>query len=70
MSNQRKGKTHKASGFEGTQAMKTLLFFKACKQVLEEYGHDDAAFYFEQIESHLRSGGTLDESKVGRILGV
>lgn len=70
MSNQRKGKTHKATGFDGMQAMKTLLFFKACKQVLEEYGHDDAAFYFEQIETHLRNGGSLDESKAGRILGV
>lgn len=70
MSNQRKGKTYKASGMDNMQGMKNLLFFKACKQVLEEYGHDDAAFYFEQIESHLRDGGSLDETQAGRILGV
>ena len=47
-----------------------MLFFKACKQVLEEYGHEDAAFYFEQLETHLRDGGTLDQNKAGNILGV
>jgi hypothetical protein len=50
--------------------MKTMLFFKACKEVLEEYGHDDAAFYFEQLETHMRDGGTLDQNKAGNILGV
>ncbi len=50
--------------------MKTMLFFKACKDVLEEYGHDDAAFYFEQVETHMRDGGTLDAGKAANILGV
>jgi len=50
--------------------MKTMLFFKECKEVLNEYGHEDAAFYFEQIEEHMRNGGTLDISKAGNILGV
>lgn len=67
---QRAGKTHKASGAENTSLMKTTLFFKACKEVLEEYGHEDAAFYFEQLEEHLRNGGSLDANKVGNILGV
>jgi CMP-N-acetylneuraminic acid synthetase len=67
---QRAGKTHRASGAENGSAMKEMLFFKACKQALEEYGHDDAAFYFEQIEEHLRNGGTLDQNKAGNILGV
>jgi len=52
------------------QQMKTTLFFKACKEVLEEYGHEDAAFYFEQVETHMRSGGSLDANKAGNILGV
>jgi hypothetical protein len=47
-----------------------MLFFKECKEVLNEFGHDDAAFYFEQVEEHMRNGGTLDISKVGNILGV
>ena len=70
MSNQRAGKTHRASGAESGADMKTMLFFKACKQVLEEYGHEDAAFYFEQLVTHLRDGGTLDQNKAGNILGV
>jgi hypothetical protein len=68
MSNQRAGKKSKPMG-DGN-LMKTMLFFKACKDVLEEYGHEDAAFYFEQVEEHMRNGGTLDIGKAGNILGV
>lgn len=68
MSNQRAGKKSKPMG-DGN-LMKTMLFFKACKEVLEEYGHDDAAFYFEQVETHMRNGGNLDLNKAGNILGV
>ena len=68
MSNQRAAKKSKPMG-DGN-LMKTMLFFKACKEVLEEYGHDDAAFYFEQVETHMRDGGTLDQNKAGNILGV
>lgn len=68
MSNQRTGKKSKHMG-DGN-LMKTMLFFKACKEVLEEYGHEDAAFYFEQVETHMRNGGTLDQNKAGNILGV
>ena len=68
MSNQRAGKKSKPMG-DGN-LMKTMLFFKACKEVLNEFGHDDAAFYFEQVEEHMRNGGTLDISKAGNILGV
>lgn len=68
--NQRKGKTHRASGMDNGQAMHNMLFFKRCKELLVEYGHDDAAFYFEQVEEHIRSGGTLSVDKAGSILGV
>ena len=45
---------------------------KNCWKVLEEYGHEDAAFYFEQVEEHLRSGKGLpvSEKEVGHVLGV
>lgn len=66
---QRPGKKLKPMG-DGNNLMKTMLFFKACKEVLNEYDHEDAAFYFEQIEQHLRDGGSLDINKVGNILGV
>ena len=47
-----------------------IIFFKECRKVLTEYGHEDAAFYFEQVEEHLRNGGSLASKDVGRILGV
>lgn len=65
---QRPGKKTRPMG-DGN-LMKTMLFFKACKEVLNEYEHEDAAFYFEQVEQHLRDGGTLDAGKAGNILGV
>lgn len=67
---QRAGKSHKASGADDPRAMQTYSFFKECRKVLTEYGHDDAAFYFEQVEEHLRNGGSLASKDVGRILGV
>jgi len=67
---QRPGKKQKAIGGGDSALMSQMLFFKACKEVLNEYGHDDAAFYFEQIETHLRDGGSLSSSEAGRILGV
>jgi hypothetical protein len=67
---QRMGKTHRASGADSGSDMKTMLFFKACKEVLEKFEHEDAAFYFEQVETHLRDGGSLDQNKAGNILGV
>lgn len=66
---QRTGKKSKGLS-DGSQLMKQMLFFKACKEVLEQYGHEDAAFYFEQVEEHIRNGGTMDINKAGNILGV
>lgn len=67
---QRPGKKQKGIGGGDSALMSQMLFFKACKEVLEEYGHDDAAFYFGQVEDHLRDGGSLKSSEAGRILGV
>jgi len=67
---QRPGKKQKGIGGGDSALMSQMLFFKACKEVLEEYGHDDAAFYFGQIEDHLRDGGSLSVNEAGRILGV
>ena len=71
MSNQRAGKWKTATLRDGS-GMQTVTFFKNAKKVLEEYGHEDAAFYFEQVEEHLRDGGKLssDSSDVGKVLGV
>ena len=71
MSNQRSGKWKPATLRDG-DGMRTVTFFKYAKNVLEEYGHEDAAFYFEQVEEHLRKGGTLPntDKEIGRVLGV
>ncbi len=71
MSNQRSGKWKPATLRDG-DGMRTVTFFKYAKNVLEEYGHEDAAFYFEQVEEHLRKGGSLpqDAHGAGKILGV
>ena len=52
MSNQRGGKWKSATLRDGS-GMQTVTFFKQAKQLLEEYGHEDAALYFEQVEEHL-----------------
>tara|TARA_Y200000002_G_scaffold79126_1_gene62326 strand:- start:1090 stop:1305 length:216 start_codon:yes stop_codon:yes gene_type:complete len=71
MSNQRRGNWKPASMSQG-DSMRTVTFFKYAKKLLEEYGHEDAAFYFEQVEEHLRQGGSLpnDSREVGKVLGV
>ena len=71
MSNQRAGKWKTATLRYGSD-MQTVTFFKNAKKVLEEYGHEDGAFYFEQVEEHLRSGKGLpvSEKEVGHVLGV
>ena len=71
MSNQRSGKWKPASMREG-ESMSRVTFFKNAKKLLANYGHEDASFYFEQVEEHLRKGGGLstDFKEIGRILGV
>ena len=71
MSNQKAGKWKSATLRDGS-GMQTVTFFKYAKQLLEEYGHEDAAFYFEQVEDHLRKGGGLpnDTKEIGKVLGV
>ena len=71
MSNQRAGKTYSASASDNS-GMGTVNFFKYAKQALESAGYEDAAFYFEQVEEHLRSGKGLpvSEKEVGHVLGV
>ena len=70
MSNQRPGKMKPAS--MGHDSFRTITFFKEGKRLLEEYGHEDAAYYFEQVVEHLQSGKPLPTSdrEVGRVLGV
>lgn len=73
MSNQRPGKTHRAGANDGMRDMQLRNFFRGAKQLLEETGNDDAAFYFEQVEEHISNGGAIftdDRQTIGRILGV
>ena len=52
--------------------MQQVNFFKYAKEVLESEGHDDAAFYFEQMETWLREGKALpqDSRSIANALGV
>lgn len=70
--NQRMGKSHKASGADNGESMKLYQFFKSCRRQLEEEGHEDAAFYFEQVEEYLKSGKSLPglDKQVANILGL
>lgn len=75
MSNQRPGKWKKASmadQMNGSGGMKTVLFFKEAKELLEQSGYDDAAFYFEQIETLIREGNNLpvDRKTTAKALGI
>jgi hypothetical protein len=69
--NQRKGKWKPAAMQDGGN-MSTVNFFKYAKEMLAERGEEDAAFYFEQCEEHLRSGKELssDKNNIARILGL
>ena len=74
MSNQRPGKMHRAGANDnGLRDMQIRNFFRTSKQLLEDTGNEDAAFYFEQVEEHIQKGGNImsdDYTTVGRILGI
>jgi len=68
---QRSARYQSKAASSGTSDMQLLDFFRACQQSLED--HDtDAAFYFEQIVDHMRTGKPLPTKKVeiSRMLGV
>ena len=71
MSNQRPGK-FKAATLRDGGGMQQVNFFKYAKEVLESEGHEDAAFYFEQMEAWLREGKSLpqDSRSIAHALGV
>ena len=72
MSNQRGGKWKKASLDSGLSQMKLRNFFRDCKELLEENGEEDAAFYVEQIMDEINEGRTLpgDKRNVSKVLGL
>ena len=72
MSNQRPGKRKPAAMQDQMDGMKTVCFFKYAKELLTEYGEEDAAFYMEQMEDWLRSGKSLpgDKKVIATALGV
>lgn len=72
MSNQRKGKWKSASLDSGLSQMNLRNFFRDCKELLEESGEPDAAFYFEQIMEEINGGRELprDKKMVSRVLGL
>jgi len=71
MSNQRPGRTHRATAGDN-RGMGTMAFFKQAAIALNEAGYEDPAFYFEQVVDHLRSGGSLPttQREVEKVLGL
>lgn len=70
MSFQRNARTKPAAMRDGG-GMGTVRFLVRCSEALERAGKDDAAFYFEQLVDHLRSGGAMNENEnVSRVLGL
>ena len=70
---QRNAKTYSAGvKADSINLMSLTKFFKETKELLEKRGEYREAFYFEQLESHLREGGTLSQSSkdIARILGL
>ncbi len=72
MSNQRTGKWKSAALDSGLSQMKLRNFFRDCKELLEENGEEDAAFYFEQVMDEINEGRTLpgDKRNVSKVLGL
>tara|TARA_Y100001937_G_C6983544_1_gene268836 strand:- start:17 stop:232 length:216 start_codon:yes stop_codon:yes gene_type:complete len=71
MSNQRPGKMQSRPDQPGSE-MSLFKFFKEARVQLEDAGHDDAAFYFEQMQDWISSGKKLptDKDTVIRALGI
>lgn len=73
MHNQRSANSHKAALSSDNKISLNLVLniITQCKIALENDDKSDAAFYFEQIEEHIRNNPyTLFEEKVERILGL
>jgi hypothetical protein len=71
MSNQRAGKTHRASANDGMSEMKLRNFFRTAASLMED--ESDAKFYFEQVVEHFNKGGGIssdDPTVIRRILGL
>ena len=72
MSNQRKGKMQSRPDNQGSE-MAVYKFFKIVSRIqLTDANHDDAAFYFEQMQDWISNGKKLptDKDTVINPLGI
>jgi len=71
MSNQRKGKMQTRPDQPGSE-MSLFKFFKEASIQLNDAGHEDAAFYFEQMQDWISSGKKLptDKDTTIKALGI
>jgi len=72
MSNQRKGNWKPATLRDNTTftSMELYQFVKSAKELLDERGEEDSAFYFEQIEDWLRTSPGKGLRDAARVLGL
>ena len=71
MSNQRKA-NYQSKPDQPSSEMAIFKFFKEARTQLEDAGHEDAAFYFEQMQDWISSGKKLptDKETIIRALGI
>ena len=72
MSNQRAGKFKPAAMRDNdTNGLALRSFFRRAKELLEEKGDDDAAFYFEQCEEWISNARVpMNENSASKVLGL
>ena len=71
MSNQRSGNWKPAAMQDGDRMSirDVIQFARGAKELLEQKGEEDAAFYFEQLETWLVDNPTKGLKNPGHILG-
>lgn len=69
---QRAGKSYRAGPGDNLQDMKLKNFFRECKNILENNGESESAFYFEQLEEYMMDGKPLpsEAKEISRVLGL
>lgn len=61
----------KPAGMNDNVGMGTVRFLDRCSEELKLSGKEEASFFFEQLVTHLRSGGSFNENQdVNQVLGL
>lgn len=69
---QRKAKTYRKTPEFSIGGLKQLTFFREATSLLSGEGHEEAAFYFDQVKEYLETNYELPTSsrEISRLLGL